>query len=76
VDFQKIDWPTLKTRWIEEQKKNSLAKAANASKEGLPTPSTDWMEQINPQVFARHLHYSSSVSWKDSKGIHWDQWIE
>jgi hypothetical protein len=76
VDFQKIDWPTLKTRWIEEQKKNSLAKAANASKEGLPTPTTDWMEQINPQVFARHLHYSSSVSWKDSKGIHWDQWIE
>src|SRR5260370_1440960 len=36
----------------------------------------DWLEQMNLQVVARHLHYSSSVSWKDSKGIHWDQWVE
>jgi hypothetical protein len=75
-DLQKVDWPALKSRWIEEQKKNSMAKAANASKDGLPTPSSEWIERINPQVFPRHLHYSSSVSWKDSKGIHWEQWIE
>jgi hypothetical protein len=36
----------------------------------------DWLAQVNPQVFSRHLHYSSSVSWKDAKGIHWDQWLQ
>lgn len=36
----------------------------------------DWLTQVNAQVFSRHLHYSTGVSWKDSKGIHWDQWLE
>jgi len=36
----------------------------------VPSTAPDWLAQINSQVFARHLHYSSSVSWKDSKGIH------
>src|SRR4029077_8903681 len=77
-DFQKVDWQALKDRWIEEEKKNPLAKSVSASKNTLPSTPTalDWLAQINPQVVPRHLHYSSSVSWKDSKGIHWDQWIE
>jgi hypothetical protein len=77
-DFQKADWQALKDRWIEEEKKNPVAKSVSASKDTLPSTSTalDWLAQINPQVVPRHLHYSSSVSWKDSKGIHWDQWVE
>ena len=77
-DFQKADWQALKDRWIEEEKKNPVAKSVKASKDTLPSTSTalDWLAQINPQVVPRHLHYSSSVSWKDSKGIHWDQWVE
>jgi len=76
IDFGKVDWQTLKDRWIEDAKKSSTAKALNSSKDGVPSTSLDWLGQINPQVFSRHLHYSSSVSWKDSKGIHWDQWVE
>jgi hypothetical protein len=75
-DFQKVDWQALKNRLIEEAKKSSAAKTVNASKDNVPSAAPDWLGQINPQVFARHLHYSSSVSWKDAKGIHWDQWVE
>jgi hypothetical protein len=76
LDFQKIDWPGMKERWIEEAKKNPATNAVSPSNSAVPTAVPDWLSQINPQVFARHLHYSSSVSWKDSKGIHWDQWVE
>ena len=76
VDFQKIDWQGMKIRWMEEAKKSTGAKSLSASKDAATTPAPDWISQINPQVFARHLHFSSSVSWKDAKGIHWDQWVE
>jgi hypothetical protein len=76
VDFQKIDWQGMKERWIEEAKKSSAAKTLRPSKDTVPSAPADWLSQINPLVFARHLHYSSSVSWKDAKGIHWDQWLE
>jgi len=79
-DFQKLDWPGLKNRWLEEAKKSPGAKSAGLAQKPEPPASTaaaiDWLAQVNPQVFARHLHYSTSVSWKDSKGIHWDQWLE
>lgn len=75
-DFQKVDWQALKDRWIEEAKKSPVAKTVNASNDAVPSTAPDWLAQIDSQVFARHLHYSSSVSWKDAKGIHWDQWVE
>jgi hypothetical protein len=75
-DFQRVDWQALKDRWVEEAKKSAVAKNVNSSKEAVPSTAPDWLAQINPQVFSRHLHYSSSVSWKDAKGIHWDQWVE
>jgi hypothetical protein len=75
-DFQKVDWQALKDRWIEEEKKNPVTKSVSTSKDAVPSTAADWLAQINPQVVPRHLHYSSSVSWKDSKGIHGDQWVE
>ena len=75
-DFQKVDWQGVKDRWIAEAKKSSVAKTVSPSKDGVPSIVPDWLERMNLQVVARHLHYSSSVSWKDSKGIHWDQWVE
>jgi len=76
VDFGKIDWQALKDRWSDDEKKILAAKTLNSSKDAAPSTTPDWLGQINPQVFSRHLHYSSSVSWKDVKGIHWDQWVE
>jgi hypothetical protein len=79
-DFQKLDWPALKDRWLEEAKKSPGAKSAGLAQKPEQPASTptaiDWLAQVDPQVFARHLHYSTSVSWKDGKGIHWDQWLE
>jgi hypothetical protein len=76
LDFQKIDWPELKNRWVEEAKKSPVVKPVSTSNNAGPFTTADWLSLVNPQVFARHLHSSSSVSWKDSKGIHWDQWVE
>jgi hypothetical protein len=75
-DFQKVDWQAAKDRWIEEAKKNSPAKSLDSTKKTAPAATPDWLSKANPRVFTQHLHYSSSVSWKDSKGIHWDQWVE
>ena len=75
-DFQKVDWQATRDRWMQDVKKSAMAKTVSASKEGVPPAAPDWLGQMNLQVVSRHLHYSSSVSWKDAKGIHWDQWVE
>jgi hypothetical protein len=75
-DLQKMDWQAWKERLLTDAKKSSAAKSAAATKTAPPAAVPDWYSQINPQVFARHLHYTSSASWKDAKGIHWDQWLQ
>lgn len=77
-DFQKVDWQAAKDHWLQEGKKPQIARGVA----GIGTTSTDpskipdWVSQVNAQALSRHLHTSRSVSWKDAKGIHWDQWIE
>jgi hypothetical protein len=75
-DFQKVDWQAARDRWMQDMKKSAAAKTVSTSKEGVPSTAPDWLGQMNLQVVSRHLHYSSSVSWKDAKGIHLDQWVE
>jgi hypothetical protein len=77
-DFQKVDWQAAKDHWLEEARKGSVAKSVAGSNAQTPasTKVPDWLSNANPQVLSRHLHYSSSVTWKDAKGIHWDQWLE
>jgi hypothetical protein len=77
-DFQKVDWQAAKDHWLEQAKKPQIAKGVAGVGTTSTGPSTipDWVSQINVQALSRHLHASWSVSWKDAKGIHWDQWIE
>lgn len=80
-NFQKVDWQAAKDRWLQDGKKPALARgvASIGPAAAMATTSTtipDWLSQVNAQALARHLHSSWSVSWKDAKGIHWDQWIE
>jgi hypothetical protein len=75
-DFQKVDWPAAKERWINDAKKTSVAKSASGSNPSASSKLPDWLSQMDARVFSRHLHSSWSASWKDAKGIHWDQWIE
>ncbi len=68
----------MKERMIAESKKPSAMPRAGRGPAKAATPSAlpDWITQINPEVFARHLHAASNASWKDAKGLHFDQWID
>ena len=83
VDLQKLDWAALKSKWIAEGEKSAQAakstdasgsKPTDASKTPQPVPS--WLNLISPDVIPRHLHTVAGASWKDAKGVHFDEWIE
>jgi hypothetical protein len=76
LNFQKIDWPGLKTRWIEEARKLSEKKTSTAPQKSDVSKVPDWLSNVNPEVFPRHLHFVAGASWKDSKGIHVDESLE
>jgi len=79
MNFQKIDYQALKSRWIEQAKNPSAGAAkrgANASPELPAGKVPDWLLNLNPDVFPRHLHFLAGASWKDSKGVHFDEWLE
>jgi hypothetical protein len=75
-DFQKIDWPALKARWIEQAQKVSEAQAATSQQKAAAAKVPSLLTDANPQVFPKHLHFMAGASWKDAKGIHFDQWLE
>jgi len=74
-DFHKVDWQAFKARLIAEANK-STAKPSSSAGKSAATPTPSWMLDVNPEVFARHLHVASSASWKDGQGLHFDEWIE
>ncbi len=74
-DVQKVDWPGMKARWQAEAKKaaaNAKTPDAAASQKKL----SDALDTMNPQVFPRHLHTMIGASWKDEKGVHFDEWVD
>jgi hypothetical protein len=74
-DFQKVDWQAAKELWISEAKAAQSKAALNGGNSG-DAHSLDWLEQVNTQIFQRHLHTASGASWKDAKGIHFEEWVE
>jgi len=75
-DFRKVDWQALKARLVAEANKTPTAKRTLGAGKSAATPTPSWMLDVNPEVFARHLHTASSASWKDAQGLHFDEWIE
>jgi hypothetical protein len=75
-DFQKVDWQALKDRWVQEAKKASEKQATAGSQKTPADKIPNLLSDANPQVFPRHLHFMAGASWKDAKGIHFDQWLE
>ena len=75
-DFHGVDWPGLKERWIQEAKKANAKQLAGGSQKAVSPKVPDLLTNVNPQVFPKHLHFMAGASWKDAKGIHFDQWIE
>jgi hypothetical protein len=77
VDFRSIDWPAAKERWVQEAKKASAKQTATGGSQPPHSAKVpDLLTNINPQVFPKHLHFMAGASWKDAKGIHFDQWLE
>jgi hypothetical protein len=75
LDFQKVDWPGLRAKWIADAKKSAqTAKSTDAAKQSKKL--SDWLDQVNPEVFPRHLHSMTGASWKDAKGVHFEEWLD
>jgi hypothetical protein len=84
-DFQKVQWKAMTDKWLEEAKADA-AKAATANATGTSAKAkntaaankklTDWLANVNPDVFPRHLHIMTGASWKDSTGLHFDEWMD
>jgi hypothetical protein len=75
-DFRKVDWPALKARVTAEAAKNPPSKRVPGATKSTTPVTPSWMLDLNPEVFARHLHATASASWKDAQGLHFDEWIE
>ena len=75
-DFSKLDWKAVKARMVEEANKATPAKHSQGAAKSSATPNYSWIQEVNTDAFARHLHVASSASWKDAQGLHFDQWIE
>lgn len=76
-DFRKLDWKAVKARMVAEANKAPAAsKHSQSAPKSSATQNYSWIQDVNTEAFSRHLHVASSASWKDEKGLHFDQWIE
>jgi hypothetical protein len=75
-DFKNVDWAAAKIRWIEEAKKSAEKPTATAQQKAAAAKVPHILADANPQTFQRHLHMMAGASWKDEKGIHFDQWLQ
>jgi hypothetical protein len=75
-DFSKVDWAAAKAHWIEEAQKAAAKPTATTAQKTAAAKTPHLLADVNPQVFQRHLHEMAGASWKDEKGIHFDQWLQ
>ncbi len=75
-DLAKVDWVAVKARWIEEAQKAAAKPTATTAQKAASARTPHILADANPQVFQRHLHEIAGASWKDEKGIHFDQWLQ
>jgi hypothetical protein len=74
-DLQRLDWPAVKQNWTAQAKKTAAeAKAPDAEQKA--NRLTDWLTNVDPQIFPRHLHSLTGASWKDASGVHFDEWLD
>ena len=74
-DFQKVDWSALKGKWIADARKAEEKAKSNEQAE-KEKKLAGWLAGVNPEVFPRHLHTMAGASWKDAKGVHFDEWLQ
>jgi hypothetical protein len=74
-DLQKLDWPAVQQQWAS-QAANTAAAAKTPEATQKARQWNDWLLSVNPAVFPRHLHSMTGASWKDSSGVHFDEWVD
>lgn len=75
LDMQRLDWPGLKQQWTAEVTK-AAADSKNLDAAQKAKQWNNWLANVDPAVFPRHLHSVSGASWKDAAGVHFDEWID
>jgi hypothetical protein len=76
LDFQKFDWQSLRNLPYSGTTDKKSAMKSTTPDKTVPAKPKSFVDEIDPKVFARHLHFSSGYSWKDASGIHFDGWID
>jgi hypothetical protein len=74
-DLQKLDWPALQQSWAAQAAKTA-ADAKTPDEQQKAKKVADWLANVNPEVFPRHLHVVTGASWKDASGLHFDEWLD
>jgi hypothetical protein len=74
-NFQKVDWAGLQKKWVEQANQAAqTAKSTDAA--NSQKKMADWLGRVDPEVFSKHLHSMTGASWKDAKGVHFDEWLD
>jgi len=74
-DLQKLDWPAVKQQWTSQVTAGAKdAKNADAAQKAQRI--NGWLQNVNFEVFPRHLHSLTGASWKGADGVHFDEWID
>jgi hypothetical protein len=72
ADLSHLPWDKMLANFAAQ-----MAAAAKQSKDpNNPPPNLDWLKQLKPGVFSRHLHVSVSGWWKDSNGVYFDSLMD
>lgn len=74
-DFQRLDWQAVKNKWIADAQK-SAEKATSAESAAASEKIIRALRDVDPKVFQAHLHRMVGASWKDAKGLHFEQHVE
>ena len=75
-DFSKVDWAAAKAHWIEEARKAAAKPTATADQKAAAAKVPHVLADANPATLQRHLHTMAGASWKDAKGVHFDEWLQ
>ena len=76
TDLQKFDWQAIQNPQLRAAANKSAVNKSPESKLTFAPATKTWLDSLDPKVFPKHLHFSSTTSWKDASGIHFDGWID
>lgn len=75
MDLQKLDWPGIRAKFVDQA--NKAAKTAkNQSSSQTSKNLLDRLAQVDPAVLHQYLHTMIGASWKDSSGVHFEEWLD